>query len=39
MIKKKLFFIILCALCFSCGVKDNPEYQSHNNYNKTTYIK
>jgi hypothetical protein len=39
MIKKNLFFIIVCTLCISCGVKDKPEYQSQNNYNKTIYIK
>jgi len=24
--------IITCLLCYSCGVKDDPKYQSQNNY-------
>jgi len=32
---KKTFFIILVFLfCASCGVKNDPEYKSQNNYNK-----
>jgi len=26
--------IITCLLCFSCGVKSDPKYEAHNNYNK-----
>ena len=33
---KKIFLIItLFTICVSCGVKDDPEYKSKNNYNKT----
>ena len=30
-----LIIIITCVVCISCGVKDDPEYKSQNNYNKT----
>ncbi len=30
--------IITCLLCASCGVKDDPKYQTHNNYNKKINI-
>jgi len=26
--------IISCLFCISCGVKDDPKYQTQNNYNK-----
>ena len=26
--------IISCLFCVSCGVKDDPKYQTQNNYNK-----
>jgi len=32
---KKIFLILaLCLFCISCGVKDDPEYKSKNNFNK-----
>jgi len=30
-----LIIIITCLICFSCGIKDDPEYKSKNNYKKT----
>jgi hypothetical protein len=33
--KKNLLIVILCLFITSCGVKDDPEYKSQNNYNKT----
>jgi len=36
---KKIFFIIVtCLFCVSCGVKDNPEYKSGINNNKTIHL-
>jgi len=32
--QKFLFIILICSLCFSCGVKDRPEYKSQDNFNK-----
>ena len=32
--RKLLLLISVCILCVSCGVKDEPEYKSQNNYNK-----
>ena len=26
--------IISCLFCVSCGAKDDPKYQTQNNYNK-----
>jgi len=36
----KNFFLItvLCMLCFSCGVKSDPEYKSQENNNKFIHI-
>ena len=36
--KKILLIIVTCVFCTTCGVKDDPEYKSHNNWNKTRYI-
>ena len=33
--RKFLLIITACLLCASCGVKDDPEYKSQSNYNKT----
>ena len=33
MMKKLLLIIITCIFCYSCGVKDDPEYKSQNNKN------
>ncbi len=30
-----LVIITACLICFSCGVKDDPEYKSQNIYIKT----
>jgi len=36
---QKIFLIIItCLLCFSCGVKNDPEYKSQVNYNKTIQL-
>tara|TARA_B100001245_G_scaffold171623_1_gene130296 strand:+ start:238 stop:354 length:117 start_codon:yes stop_codon:yes gene_type:complete len=36
----RLLIIIIAGflLCSSCGVKDDPKYQSQNNYNKKIKI-
>ena len=36
--KKFLLVIIACFFCISCGVKDDPEYKSKNNFNKDIYL-
>ena len=36
--RKLLLLISVCILCVSCGVKDEPEYKSQNNYNKATNL-
>jgi hypothetical protein len=36
--KKILLIITMCFFCISCGVKDNPEYESLIKYNKNTYL-
>jgi len=36
--RKFLLIISACILCASCGVKDDPEYKSKNNYNKTIHL-
>jgi len=36
--KKVLLIIIACFLCFSCGVKNDPEYKSQHHYNKATHL-
>ena len=33
--QKFLLIITVCVLCTSCGAKDDPEYKSQSNYNKT----
>ncbi len=33
-----IIIITTCFLCVSCGVKDDPKYQTQNNYNKKIYI-
>jgi len=33
-----LIIIATCVLCVSCGIKDNPEYQAQNNYNKNIKV-
>jgi len=35
MIKEIFLVFLLCVLCASCGVKDNPEYKAQNNFYKT----
>ena len=35
MIRKKILVVLLFLLFTSCGVKNDPEYKSLNNYNKT----
>ena len=35
--RKFLLIIAACLFCVSCGVKDDPEYKSQINYNKTIY--
>ena len=36
--QKLLLVILVCIFCTSCGVKDNPEYKSQSNYNKTIHL-
>ena len=36
--RKFLLIILTCLLCVSCGVKDNPEYKSQNNYNRAIHL-
>ena len=37
---KKIFLIIItCFICFSCGVKEKPEYRSEKNQNKIIYLR
>jgi len=36
--RKFLLIIVACLFCTSCGVKDDPEYKSQSNYNKTIYL-
>ena len=36
--KTLLIIITACLLCASCGVKDDPEYKSQSNYNKTIHL-
>ena len=36
--RKFLLIIVACLFCIACGVKDNPEYKSQNNYNKATNL-
>ena len=33
-----IMYIIILMLCISCGIKDDPKYQSQNNYNYKTKI-
>jgi len=33
-----IIIITTCLLCTSCGVKDDPEYKSQSNYNKTIHL-
>jgi len=33
-----IIIITTCLLCSSCGVKDDPEYKSQSNYNKTIHL-
>ena len=35
MIRKFLLVILTCLVCASCGVKNDPEYKSQIDYNKT----
>ena len=32
--RKFLLITIACLFCFSCGVKEDPEYKSQIDYNK-----
>jgi len=36
--KKLLLIISVCLLFASCGVKDDPEYKTESNYNKTIHL-
>ncbi len=36
--RKTILIIILGILCFSCGVKNDPEYKSQENNNKFIHI-
>jgi hypothetical protein len=36
--KKKILIITVCLFCFSCGVKDGPEYKSLIDYNKIIHV-
>jgi len=36
--QKFLLIITACLLCASCGVKNDPEYKSQSNYNKTIHL-
>jgi len=36
--QKKILIILLFLICTSCGVKNDPEYKSINNYNKTIQL-
>jgi len=36
--QKFLLIIIACLFCLSCGVKDDPEYKSQDNYTKNIYL-
>jgi len=33
-----IIIITTCLLCASCGIKDDPKYQTQNNYNKKINI-
>lgn len=33
-----IIIITTCLLCASCGVKDDPKYQTQDNYNKKINI-
>ena len=33
-----LLIAIACLFCFSCGVKDDPEYKSQIDYNKVIHL-
>jgi len=36
---QKIFLVIAtCFLCFSCGVKSDPEYKSQIDYNKAIHL-
>jgi len=36
--RKFLLIIAACLFCASCGAKDDPEYKSQSNYNKTIHL-
>lgn len=36
--RKFLLIVTACLLCASCGVKNDPEYKSQSNYNKTIHL-
>jgi hypothetical protein len=36
--KKNLLIILVCLFCFSCGVKDDPEYKSQSHYNNAIHL-
>ena len=38
MMKSLIIFFITCFLCVSCGVKDEPKYQTKIDYNKNINI-
>jgi len=35
---KLLLIIIIFLFCLSCGIKDDPEYKSKDDYRKTLHI-
>ena len=32
MINKIILIVVTCLFCISCGVKDDPKYESKNNF-------
>ena len=36
--QKLLIIIVVGIFCTSCGVKDKPEYKSHDQNNKNIYL-
>jgi len=36
--RKFLLIITACLLCASCGVKNDPEFKSQSNCNKTIHL-
>ena len=36
--RKFLLIITACLFCAACGVKNDPEYKSQDNYNKAIHL-